>query len=170
VIPLLLYVLATVDGAFCGYRSAAGTNARLDKRAYYRRAMWRGAIAAQLVVFAAGLLLVAALAASGAPAVSWRQLIAIGQRMLVVYVPYAALLAASFAVRAIPSVDVRSMTSTIVFGPLTFVRPLVVSGGLMWGVAAAPRPAWVAIGLLIALMMLSLEPTLHRAYRPAAAR
>ena len=47
---LLLYLLATCDAAFCGFRAAAGRNALLFKRAYYLRAMGRGALWGQLAV------------------------------------------------------------------------------------------------------------------------
>ena len=56
-IPLLLWFLATVDAAFIGYREAAGRNALIDKRAYYRNAMLRGAALGQIAVLLAGSLI-----------------------------------------------------------------------------------------------------------------
>jgi hypothetical protein len=161
-IPILLWALATLDSAFCGYRAAAGQSALIDKRAYYRRALRRGAIAGQGAVAIAGAAIAVALAMAAEPRALWSDLLAVGGRLLQVYLPYAGVLLLAFAVRTAPSVDVRSLTSTLVFGPLTFVRPLVVVAGLVWGVAAAPRPALVAIGTLVGVMMLSLETFLGR--------
>ena len=160
-IPVLLYGLATLDAAFCGYRAAAGRNALIDKRAYYRRALWRGILAGQAAVLVAG----AALALAQASGATWHELMRIGERMVAVYVPYALVLLAAFALRTLPSVDVRSLTSTLVFGPFTLLRPLVVVTGLVWGLAAAPRPALILVGTLVAFMMLTLEAMLGRAYR-----
>ncbi|MDQ3818024.1 MAG: hypothetical protein M3362_10060 [Acidobacteriota bacterium] len=53
-IALVLWALATVDAAFIGYREAAGRSALIDKRAYYRRAMIRGALFGQIAVGVAG--------------------------------------------------------------------------------------------------------------------
>jgi hypothetical protein len=167
-IPLLLYVLATLDAAFCGYRAAAGRSALVDKRAYYRRALARGILAGQLAVLIAGSAIAAAWVSASDRAVLWVGLIHAGARMLAVYVPYAALLLAAFAVRAVPSVDVRSLTSTLVFGPFTLLRPFVVTVGLVYALVDSPPPVLYAIGALVAVMMLSLEGLLGRAVAPPA--
>jgi hypothetical protein len=83
-----------------------------------------------------------------------------GSRMLVVYVPYATVILFAFLVRLIPSVDIRSITSTLIFGPFTLIRPLVAIVGLVYGVLAAPRVATVVLGLIVLTMMLSLEKVL----------
>jgi hypothetical protein len=159
-IPLVLYVLATLDSAFCGYRAAAGRSALVDKSAYYRRALLRGALAGQAAVAIAAIAIGIALALVSDSPTLLAQLLSVGGRMLAVYVPYAAVLVLAFAFRAIPSVDVRSLTSTLVFGPLTLTRPIVVIAGLAWGLAAAPRPAVAALVAIVGLMMLLLERAL----------
>lgn len=163
--PVALYLLVTLDSLFCGYRAAAGRSALIDKRAYYRRAMSYGALAGQAVVALAAVAVGVILFRAPAPAERWRELLSVGGRLLTVYVPYALALGAAFALRAIPSVDVKSLTSTLVFGPLTLLRPLVIVAGLAWGAAAVPRPEVVALCLLAALMMLSLERALGRRFR-----
>jgi hypothetical protein len=166
VIPLALYFLATLDATFCGYRAAAGRSALVDKRAYYRRALLRGMLAGQAAVALAWLAIGVALAQAGDRTALWATLMVAGARLLAVYVPYAAVLMLAFAARAVPSVDVRSLTSTLVFGPLTLVRPLVVVGGLAWGLAGgAPPPASLyGIAALLAVLMLGIEPLLERNY------
>jgi hypothetical protein len=53
-IPVFLWLLATIDSAFIGYREAAGRNALIDKKAYYRRALIRGALVGQIAVLIVG--------------------------------------------------------------------------------------------------------------------
>src|SRR6185503_9562763 len=98
--------------ACAGYRVAAGRNALIRKRDYYRRAMWRGvrfghgAVAVALALMAA----LIGLAADRAQCVA--ELERAGLAMLYVYVPYAAVMAVAFAFRMVPSIDVRCLTST----------------------------------------------------------
>ena len=81
--------------------------------------------------------------------------------MSYVYWTYAAIVLGCFAVRAIPSVDLRSITSTIAFGPLTFIRPAVVAGGIVWGLAIRPAAPLVIALVLIAMMMMSFRALLN---------
>jgi len=71
----------------------------------------------------------------------------------------------AFAFRLIPSVDVRCLTSTLVFGPLAGIRPLVGIAGLAWGVWAAPRLEIIAGGAAILAIWLSMEGLLGFRYR-----
>jgi hypothetical protein len=152
-----VYLLATLDSAFVGYREAAGRSALIRKGAYYARAMLRGALWGQAAVALALALLALLLLRAGDRAAFAHSLVGAGRRMLMVYVPYAAVVLAAFAVRAFPSVDVRSMTSTLVFGPFQFVRPLVVVAGVVWGLVAARRADVTALGLFVIAEMLLLD-------------
>ncbi len=78
--------------------------------------------------------------------------------MLLVYIPYALILLVTFVVRAVPSVDIRSITSVLIFGPFTLIRPIVVLVGAVWGVLAAPNIITVGLTSLIVCLMLGLEP------------
>lgn len=156
----LLWLLATVDSAFIGYREAAGRNALIEKGAYFRRALIRGALFGQLAVLIAGVVSVIALATSNdAPAlISKFELV--GARMLTVYIPYALIILITFCIRTVPSVDIKSITSVLIFGPFTFIRPLIVIAGAVWGVLAAPGAITIAITVLIVSLMLGLEHAL----------
>lgn len=153
---VLLWALATLDAAFVGYREAAGRNALIDKSNYFRRALLRGTLYGQLAI------VLVAVVAFGMLSISSdsNRLVAdfeiVGRRMLLVYLPYAIIIGLAFSLRALRSVDIRSITSTVVFGPFTLLRPLVALGGVIWGVLAAPRLATIALGLLILSLMLSL--------------
>lgn len=152
-----VYFLATLDSAFVGYREAAGRSALIRKGAYYTRAMLRGALWGQAAVVSAFALLMLLFLRADDGAGFPRALIEAGRRMLLVYVPYAFVVLAAFAVRAFPSVDVRSMTSTLVFGPFQFIRPLVVVAGVVWGLFAAWRADVTALGLFVIAEMLLLD-------------
>ena len=159
-IAVLLWLLATVDAAFIGYREAAGRNALIKKRAYYRRALIRGALFGQLAVLIAGAITVVALVSSSNAGALFSSIELVGARMLSVYVPYALIILITFCIRALPSVDIRSITSVLIFGPFTFIRPIVVLAGAVWGVVAAPGAITVALTVLIVIMMLGLEAAL----------
>ena len=158
----LLWLLATVDSTFIGYREAAGRSALIEKRIYFRRAMIRGAVAGQIAVAIVGVVAVGMLAATPQPARLFDTFEQVAARMLMVYVPYALILTITFLIRAIPSVDIRSITSVLVFGPFTLIRPLVVLAGAIWGLLAAPTvPIGLLIGLIVSLM-LGMEYVLGR--------
>jgi hypothetical protein len=156
-IPFLLWMLATIDAAFAGYRAAAGRSALIDKRAYYRRAMLTGALYGQVAVAIAGLFTAVLTFLSPEPARLMTELEQAGRRMLIVYLPFALIIFLAFAVRAFPSVDIRSITSVLIFGPFTLIRPAVAVAGVLWAVSDAPRLSTVLLGLLILTLMLGLE-------------
>ena len=162
-IAFSLWCLATVDAAFTGYREAAGRNALINKRRYYREAMIRGALFGQAAVAIAAVVIAILLLVTHDRRLLINDLERAGARMLLVYLPYAGIVLIGFAIRMFPSVDLRSITSTVIFGPLTLVRPLVAVGGVVFGILAAPRIATVVLGLLILSMMLSLERVLSGA-------
>ena len=159
---LLLWLLATVDSAFIGYRDAAGRSALIDKRDYYRHALLRGALVGQIAVAIVGIVAGGMLATSTEPARLFATLEQVGTRMLIVYVPYALILTITFFIRAIPSVDIRSITSVLVFGPFTLIRPLVVLAGAVWGLLAAPTTSVLLLLLLIVSLMLGMGYALDR--------
>jgi hypothetical protein len=153
----LLWLLATVDSAFIGYREAAGRNALIQKRAYFRHALIRGALFGQLAVLIVGVITAIVLATASDPGALFSKFETVGARMLTVYIPYALILLITFCIRAVPSVDIRSIKSVLIFGPFTFIRPLVVLAGAVWGVVAAPGSLTIAITVLIVILMLGLE-------------
>lgn len=156
-IPFLLWFLATIDSAFIGYREAAGRNALIDKRAYYRKALFRGALFGQLAVLIVGVIVIVLLVNSSDPGVLFQDFKRVGSRMLLVYIPYALIILITLVVRAFPSVDTRSITSVLIFGPFTFFRPLVVLVGAVLGVLAAPSVITIGLTALIVCLMLGLE-------------
>ena len=158
---ILLWVLATLDSAFTGYREAAGRSALINKRSYYRRAMIKGALLGQTAVVSTGLIGLMAVATSSRPQSMITDFESAGERMLYVYVPYAVIILIAFLVRIIPSVDLRSITSTVIFGPFTLLRPLVAFAGVAWAILASSKAATRILCVLVLCLMLSLGQVLR---------
>jgi hypothetical protein len=83
-------------------------------------------------------------------------------RMLFVFLPYAALVLLSLALRLIPSSDIRSATSVLMLGPLTALRPLIMIVGVVYGISAGRLLETRLLGSFILALMLSLEFVLNR--------
>ena len=160
-ILIILWVLAGLDSMFSGICAASGRNALIDKRTYYVRAMVYGFLWGQVACIVALLILAGAVAISGDQEQVIAEMVAVGQRMATVYCVYAAVVLLTFAVRAVPSVDVRSVTSVVGFGPLTIIRPAVIVAGLIWGLVLMPSPAVAMAAILIALMMVPFRVWLN---------
>ena len=164
-LPLsVLLLLALTDGAFSGYRAAAGRDARLFKRGFYGQAMGRGAMYALGASALAGLAAGGLLALARDPANLLAALTRAGICLLEVYLPYAAVTVAAFAVRSVPSVDIRSAASALLFGPLDLLRPVVAVAGVLWAAGSTRRPEVLALGVLVLTLMLSCEGLLSRFY------
>lgn len=152
-IIIQLYILATLDTMFSGICAASGRDARINKRFYFAKAMLIG-IAWGQVACATGLVILAVAAyTSGDPQAIVQEMTAVGLRMASVYRPYAIVILITFAIWAFPSVDVRSTTCTIAFGPLTLIRPAVVVLGIAWGLMLKPSLPVVLSAILIAMIM-----------------
>lgn len=157
--PVLLAVITLLDGCFAGFRAAAGRDARTDKRAYARAACATGTRAGVLVL---GLLSAYCLAVLAVQAVTYDAFVRAGARMLLVLVPYALLVLLALALyAAVPRTGVQTSSSTLVLGPFTLARPLVVLvAALAAGVGA---PSAVALGVALAgVLVLAVEPVLRR--------
>ena len=157
-----LYVLATLDAMFSGVCAASGRDARIDKRSYYVNAMIHGIGWGQVACLVGLLILTLAVYASADPGLAVEEMIQVGKRMISVYQVYAAIILLFFAVRAIPNVDIRSMTSTVAFGPLTLIRPAVIVFGIGWGLAPGVQSAVVVAGVLVAVLMVPFRILLNR--------
>ena len=161
-VALLLWVLATIDAACCGYRAVAGRSAIIHKTAYYRAAMLRGAAFGQGAVLIAGLASVILLLSAGDSELLWKDMLSAGRAMLFVYLPYAGLVLVTLALRIIPSVDLRSILSVLVFGPFTLIRPAAAIAGVAWAIFTVRRWEVIVLGVVVLVLMLALEPLLER--------
>jgi len=153
-----LCAMAVLDGLLCGFRAAAGRDGRIDKRAYYRRAMVRGAAAgARAAAACAGVAIAlwALAEVKDRPGLT-AALDGAGRRALTVYVPYGAVAVASI-VAWLVSPRGRTLSTVVVLGPFTLARPAVIVAGLVAGVAPDRRPALVVVGAVVGVVALTLE-------------
>ncbi len=158
---VLLYILATIDGALCGIRVAGGRSPLIHKRMFYVRWMLRGVFASQAASVAALLALAAVLAFSAHCLELRSDLQSTASRMLWVFIPYAGVVLLALALRLVPSTDIRSATSVMVLGPLTGVRPFVMIAGVTYGIWQSRLLESRLLGLLVLALMLSLERSLN---------
>lgn len=159
---LILYLLALLDGVLCGLRTAMGRHPLIRKTWYYLRATLRGLIWAQVAsTLALCALLFVALISPHRGELRTDLEISAG-RMLHIFLPYAALVLGSLALRGVPSVDIRSATSVFLLGPLTALRPVVMIVGVGYGILESRLAETRALGLIILGLMLSLEFFLNR--------
>jgi hypothetical protein len=158
---LALFLLASLDGALCGCRTAMGRCPLIRTRKYYLTSVLRGVLAAQVVSGFSLVCLLAVVAFSRDPHLLRTDLEKSAGRMLFVFIPYAALVLANIALRVIPSTDIRSATSVFFLGPLTGVRPFVMIAGVLVGIWSAQLHETVFLGLFVLALMLSLEFALN---------
>jgi hypothetical protein len=159
---LALYLLATLDGALCGFRAFAGRSALIHKRPYYTGAILRGAMAAQGASFLSLGVLLVATALSHHRSELRGDLAAAAGRMLWIFTPYAAAVLFHLSLRALPSTDIRAATSVMVLGPLTGLRPFVMIAGVLYGVRSSQLLETKFLGIFVLAAMLLLESLLSR--------
>ena len=158
---LVLYLLASLDGALCGFRSSMGRYPHIHKIRFYTMAMLRGVLAAQIASWLSLFALYAAIVAAPNQALLRHDLEVSAARMLLVFLPYAALVMFNLALRLVPSTDLRSATSVVFLGPLTFLRPFVMIAGVLFGIWHAQLRATIFLGVFVLVLMLWLEFALN---------
>ena len=157
----VLFLLASLDGALCGCRTCMGRHPYIHKGKYYLIGVLRGVLAAQIVSWLSFFVLLATLSFTPNRELLRRDLAAAAGRMLLIFLPYSALVLANLALRLIPSIDLRSATSVFFLGPLTALRPFVMIAGVFFGIWHAQLHATIFLGLFVLFLMLSLEFTLN---------
>ena len=157
----ILFLLASLDGALCGCRTCMGRHPFIRKTKYYVSGVLRGVLAAQIASWLSLVLLLAIYFHSQDKTSLRLDLEAAAGRMLYVFLPYAVLVLANLAVRAVPSVDLRSATSVLFLGPLTALRPFVMILGVLIGIWRSQLHITVFLGLFVLALMLSLDFALN---------
>lgn len=163
-IPALLALLAVLDAVFAGFRAAAGRDGRIDKRAYYQRAMILAGLAGVGLVLALAALTGLSLLASPDPAALYAGLIVIGARMLWVLIGYTLMVLAALIVYAVASFEIRTLATVMLLGPFTLFRPAVVAAATAWGVAAGEGVLATSLTIVSSSAVLLLGWLLDRRY------
>jgi len=166
-VMLLVWLLASLDATFVGFRDAAGRNPRVFKKAWFRRALLRGLALGQVAsVVVLAWLGVLAWSLDATEVVDLHH--KVGGGMVAVYLPYAVVVLGALSVYKLPHPDVSSLATVLVLGPLTLLRPVVILVGAGWGLWQAPTLATGSSVVLAAGLMLALEPMLGRRWRDRA--
>jgi hypothetical protein len=155
-----LWLLATLDSAFVGFREASGRSGLIRKRAYYRRALLRGALAGQGAVAISGVVALGLLAVSNDREALASSYLLAAEHMLYFFGPYAAIALFALAVRSIPIVDVKALMNITILGPFSGLRPFVVVGGVGFAVLRGRSWELTVLGLLVLGLMFALGPLL----------
>ena len=150
----VMYVLVTLDAAFSGICAASGRNALIRKRGYYLRSMWHGALWGQAAILLGLVLVTVTVQFSPNRLRALTEMQVAGGRMATVYSIYAVVVMSTFLIRAWPSVDVRSITSTVGFGPLTLIRPVVIILGIVYATFSRPGTSILTVTIALGLMMI----------------
>lgn len=146
-----LCVLFAVDAALAGYRASAGRNPRVRKVEWYRYHAVLG-LAAGLGVDILVVALVLLLGVDVRPA---------AVAMLQVFVPYASAVLFAMLLWYSRSLDVQVLSSVLVLGPFTLLRPFVIVGGVAWGFAQVPSVGGAVIAFVLIAAALGLGPMLR---------
>jgi hypothetical protein len=134
----------------------------IRKHRYYARAALGGVVGAQVTSTLALLALALTYTLSLRRNELRADLESAAGRMLWIFLPYAALVLFNLALRLVPSTDIRSATSVFMLGPLTAIRPFVMTAGVVYGISASRLLETRLLGLFVVLLMLFLEFALNR--------
>jgi hypothetical protein len=166
-IPALLVALALVDGVFAGFRAAAGRDGRIGKRDYYRGAMLCGALGASLVVALSAALSAVLVLTAADPGLIWRELLAMGARLVLVFGAFGALVALALVVYLASRHELRTLATVMILGPCTLARPWLVLGAAVWATALASAWQTAVLTWFSSALVLSLEFWLNRRFARA---
>ena len=148
-----LCLLAVLDAALAGFRSAAGRNLRIAKQRYYARALLHGAIAGALAMAMEGVVAAVLVSSSTNPDALWQAFAQGGRIMLVWYAPYAGLVLSALLAYTTIAYEVRSVAVVMVLGPFTLIRPVLVIGGALHASLVAPSAAPAAVSGAILVLL-----------------
>ena len=162
VTPILLAVLGIADVTFSAFRDAAGRNPRIEKTAYYRRAL-RGGLRAGLAIITTCALVagvVVALAGvdpeRGATLVD--DMVRAGTPMAAIYGGFAASVVVALLVWSVSASEMRTFMTVAVLGPMTLLRHVLIPVGLLTACVFAERWETRALALFAVLLVGSAEP------------
>ncbi|MEM9073527.1 MAG: hypothetical protein AAGE52_33865 [Myxococcota bacterium] len=156
-----LIALSLVDHAFAGYRAAAGRDGRIDKTRFYRRAVIFGAVqgagvAAALAGLAGALLL------TSAPEAVFADMTIAGRSMVFFFGGYATLVFATFVPYLAGTLEIRTLATVTVFGPLTLLRPVLIIVGSAFAIAHADLWQTYVLAVVAGLAHIGSESVLDR--------
>jgi hypothetical protein len=161
---ILLAVLVLFDAGLAGFRAAAGRDGRIEKRTYFRAAIGRSfAGAVGLLAVNAALVAVLVLTASSSDE-TWGTLTHAAELCVWIFGAFATLTLAAFAFWFSPVEEYRLLSTVIVLGPLTLIRPVIIIGGLAAVCMSLPEPRVIVAAAFACISMLSFEHLVGRSH------
>jgi hypothetical protein len=162
-----LLVLGALDGAFAGFRSSCGRTGLIRHRRQDVVAHLRGlAVSAALLTPVAAVVLADVLMRPD----RWDAYLRAGHAMLVLYLPFGAIVLAGLAGYALLSWRRRFLATALILGPFTFARPFVAVAGLGLAARAGSDLLVTATATAAVAAALAVEPVLDRWWVAAAGR
>lgn len=160
-----LVLLSLLDAAFAGYRDAAGRNGRIFKDEFFRHGIRRGLRAGWVAVMVCAVWVGLAAAFSDDTARLAAELTAGASAMAAVLSGYAVLVLVAVALWFIAEANVRAVSSIILLGPLTLIRPFLVLLAGVIGAASTHSLLAGAVLLACCCTQLCTEPFLGRGWK-----
>lgn len=161
-VPAALAAIALMDGAFAGFRAATGRNARIDKRAYDRRAARRGLAAAAVALLVTSAVLLTGLLLAADAGQTYTALVHAGARMLALLLPFVAVAFLSLAAYWLLPMRASTFVILLGLGPFTLARPAVTLAASALAVTGSDAGlVWVGATFACAGVLL-VEPWVHR--------
>lgn len=157
-----LLVLALLDGAFCGFRSAHGRDGRVHVPGARLRSQLHGAAVTAAVLVPVVVLAALDVAARPGSLDAYERA---GAAMLAVYVPYAVVVLLAVGAYALLDWRHRFLATAVVLGPGTFLRPAVAVAGGLLGLRAASDGRVGALAVASIVAVLVVEPLLDQRWR-----
>lgn len=151
----LLAALGVADVTFSAFRDAAGRNPRIEKSAYYRRALRGGFVSGLSLVAACAL--VSAVFATAAGSGQVEDMTRAGTAMAAVYGTFASAVVLALLVWRTSASDLRTFLSVAVLGPMTLIRHLLIPVGLLVACLTAERWETRALACFAVLLVGSAE-------------
>lgn len=155
-----LLLIGLVDAAFAGFRAHAGRDGRIRRRAAALRGASRGFVAGVAVMTVAAVCAGTVLGAADDAGAAYRTLDVAAGHVLLVLVPYAAVVAACLLCYGYGPFRLSTLAVLAGLGPLTMLRPVAVVGCVL--VAARTSPAAALVTAAAGAGVLLVEPWVHR--------
>lgn len=155
---------AMLDLALSGIRATMGRDGRIAKRDLVARGLFVGIVTGVIAVAALGAMTAVTLWLCEDGASVYDELVVIGQRMLVVFAAFAALVVAALAVYGVSRHEIRTFATVAILGPFTLARPWVVVGATLWGLLAARTPAGAVLAMASSATIIALDRYLDRRF------
>lgn len=160
----LLAILVVFDAGLAGFRAAAGRDGRIAKGAYFRAAVARSFVGA-LGVLALNAAIVALLVVTASSTdAAWATMTEAAELCVWIFGGFATVTLAAFAFWFSPIEEYRLLSTIIVLGPLTLIRPLIIIGGLAAVCLATPDVRVIVAAVIACVTMLTFEHVVGRAH------